>query len=270
VLGCRIPCHADFEELNLRFYVRRHGPEGWRRGVVFIKEIVPRRAVTLVARKIYGENYVTMPMGHEITKSLVDGTYSHSISYTWRPAGGPNWLRMETATELQLPAEGSLDQFIAEHYWGYTRLSDGRGLEYRVDHLPWRVAPAQSLSLHCDAEQLYGASLAEHLTKSPISAFLVDGSTLSLEAVGEITFNRQAPSRTLVHTQFHDLFTCHVKCPIRVHPAAAVLAVAILDAHQLAFSLRGRHRLVPARDREFVGGCVDLTEDEFLRSRRVK
>jgi uncharacterized protein YqjF (DUF2071 family) len=180
VLGCRIPCHADFEELNLRFYVRRHGPEGWRRGVVFIKEIVPRRAVTLVARKIYGENYVTMPMGHEITKSLMDGTYSHSISYTWRPAGGPNWLRMETATELQLPAEGSLNQFIAEHYWGYTRLSDGRGLEYRVDHLPWRVAPAQSLSLHCDAEQLYGASLAEHLTKSPISAFLVDGSPVTV------------------------------------------------------------------------------------------
>jgi len=188
VLGYRVPCHADFEELNLRFYVRRRGPEGWRRGVVFIKEIVPRRAVTLVARKVYGENYVTLPMGHEIRESIVEGTQAYSVSYTWRPAGQPNWLRMETATELELPAEGSPDQFIAEHYWGYTRLPDGQGLEYRVTHPPWRVAPAQHLSLHCDAARLYGDSLAGYLNASPVSAFLADGSTVTVYRGTKVNF----------------------------------------------------------------------------------
>ena len=43
VFGLGIPWHRDFEEVNLRFYVRRRGAEGWRRGVAFIRELVPRR-----------------------------------------------------------------------------------------------------------------------------------------------------------------------------------------------------------------------------------
>src|SRR5262245_60741200 len=47
---------GSFEEVNLRFYVRRRAPEGWRRGVVFVKEIVPKAAVAAVARWVYNEN----------------------------------------------------------------------------------------------------------------------------------------------------------------------------------------------------------------------
>ena len=46
VLGMKIPWHVNFEEVNLRFYVRRKATDGWRRGVVFIKEIVPKAAIT--------------------------------------------------------------------------------------------------------------------------------------------------------------------------------------------------------------------------------
>ena len=66
VMGVAIPGHSNFEEVNLRFYVRREGPEGWRRGVVFVKEIVPRFAIAWVARALYNENYVALPMRHAI------------------------------------------------------------------------------------------------------------------------------------------------------------------------------------------------------------
>src|SRR6266513_2477095 len=75
VLGVPIPGHRNFEEVNLRFYVRRKADGEWRRGVVFVKEIVPRRAIAAVARGLYGENYVAMPMSHAI-----DG---RRVEYRW-------------------------------------------------------------------------------------------------------------------------------------------------------------------------------------------
>jgi uncharacterized protein YqjF (DUF2071 family) len=69
VRGLSIPWHRDFEEVNLRFYVRRQAEEGWRRGVVFIKEIVPRLAIAAVARVFYNENYVALSMRHKLERS---------------------------------------------------------------------------------------------------------------------------------------------------------------------------------------------------------
>ena len=61
LLGLPIPLYRDFEEVNLRFYVRRKSADTWRRGVVFIRELVPRRAIALIARACYGENYLAGP-----------------------------------------------------------------------------------------------------------------------------------------------------------------------------------------------------------------
>src|SRR6267154_1965683 len=66
LLGVPVPFHRDFEEVNLRFYVRRKSADTWRRGVVFIREFVPRCAIAFVARTFYGENYVAVPMKHQI------------------------------------------------------------------------------------------------------------------------------------------------------------------------------------------------------------
>src|SRR5580700_8862590 len=57
-----VPFHTDFDEVNLRFYVRRKEGQEERRGVVFIAEIVPKRAIAQLARFAYGENYVSLPM----------------------------------------------------------------------------------------------------------------------------------------------------------------------------------------------------------------
>src|SRR6185295_273969 len=83
VMGLPIPFHENFEEINLRFYVRRKADEGWRRGVVFIKEIVPRAAIAWVARWLYNENYVALPTGHALVRSLDDQKNIESAKYFW-------------------------------------------------------------------------------------------------------------------------------------------------------------------------------------------
>jgi uncharacterized protein YqjF (DUF2071 family) len=80
VLGVKIPFHINFEEVNLRFYVRHQSKGEWKRGVVFIKEIVPRSALTFIANTLYHENYETMPMRH-VWEKTIDKL---RIAYIWK------------------------------------------------------------------------------------------------------------------------------------------------------------------------------------------
>lgn len=174
VLGLRLPFHHSFEEVNLRLYVRRKASEGWRRGVVFIKEIVPRRAIAAVARIVYNENYVAMPMRHLIEVDDKSGM----VEYGWRYRGRWNHLRVTTTGEAQPLTEGSEEEFITEHYWGYAAQPRGGAMEYQVEHPRWVVWQAGSRSLDCDAKAIYGERFASALTAEPSSAFLALGSEI--------------------------------------------------------------------------------------------
>jgi uncharacterized protein YqjF (DUF2071 family) len=172
VLGAAIPGHQNFEEVNLRFYVRRKAVDGWRRGVVFLKEIVPRRAIAVLARGLYNENYVAMPMAHRVDGSRVE--------YSWRNSGIWNRLSVNLTGEPSLAPPGSLEEFITEHYWGYNRQRDGGCLEYRVEHVPWRLWQSTGAQLDCNASELYGAVFAGALGCAPRSAFLAEGSPVAV------------------------------------------------------------------------------------------
>src|SRR5258706_7224007 len=108
-----IPMHSNFEEVNLRFYVRRQAGSEVRRGVVFIREFVPRRAIAMVARTFYKENYVALPMAHEIRSA---GDNRLRVAYRWRSGNLWNEMNLETDGDSELPGEGSIEQFITEHY----------------------------------------------------------------------------------------------------------------------------------------------------------
>ena len=175
LLGLPIPFHRDFEEVNLRFYVRRKSEDESRRGVVFIRELVPRRTIALVARTLYGENYVAVPMKHEIED--LDGNVK--VEYAWRR--GREWesIKVTATGEAQaIPAE-SHAEFITEHYWGYTALRTGCS-EYRVEHLRWKIWNATSFEFNADVAALYGEQFAETLNQPPRSAFIADGSTITV------------------------------------------------------------------------------------------
>ena len=168
LLGVPIPFHRDFPEVNLRFYVRREVEGQVRRGVVFIKEIVPRHAVTWVARSVYNENYVTLAMRHEIGPD--------SFRYEWRFRRDWNRLSVTTRREWSVPDLDSEASFVAEHYWGYAAQRDGSTLEYEVEHPRWRMAQADEVEYECDVAGLYGEEFVEALSREPVSAFLAEGS----------------------------------------------------------------------------------------------
>ena len=173
VKGLAIPFHRNFEEVNLRFYVRRDAEEGVRRGVVFVKEIVPRAAIAWVARNVYNENYVTLPMGHT---DEVGKTEPARVGYRWQFRGQTQHVRMTVSGEPAVAAPDSEEAFITEHYWGYAQQKDGRTMEYRVEHPPWRVWTGQDVELECDVAGLYGEAFALFMKGAPSSAFVADGS----------------------------------------------------------------------------------------------
>ncbi len=177
VVGIPIPGHRDFDEVNLRFYVRRHDEDGeWRRAVVFVRELVPRRAIAMVARWLYNEPYSAVPMRHELEMADAAAGRPGRAAYAWRLAG--RWHRLEVRTRglPALPDPDSEAAFITEHYWGYTVQRDGGAMEYRVEHPRWRVWNAEGADFDCDVRATYGVGFAECLGVPPRSAFLAEGS----------------------------------------------------------------------------------------------
>jgi uncharacterized protein YqjF (DUF2071 family) len=179
VLGVPIPFHRNFDEINLRFYVRHRAAEGWRRGVVFIREVVPRWLIATVARIGYNEPYAALPMRHVVEMEPAEAGGAGLARYQWRL---DRWYTIEAKTSGR-PRElepGSEAEFITEHYWGYTRQRDGGTSEYRVDHPRWLVWDAAVARLDCDVDRMYGREFGPALNVAPASAFVADGSPVTV------------------------------------------------------------------------------------------
>ena len=186
VLGVPIPWHRSFTEVNLRFYVRRRAAEGWRRGVVFLREIVPRRAVAAIARLCYNEPYVSLPMSHHAEvhqETLVTGSV---LQYSWQHEA--RWCSVAgrvAGTPKELSAESEA-RFITEHYRGYSTRRDGGTTEYQVTHAPWLVTVAIEPQLVGDVASLWGVEYSAALTGPPRSAFVASGSPVTVGAGARI------------------------------------------------------------------------------------
>lgn len=178
VRGIALPGHRTFEEVNLRFYVRRETPDGEvRRAVVFIRELVPRRIIATVARVLYNEPYLAVPMSHRLD---LDPGSGGSAEFNWKHGGGRFSLSGKATGAAQESAANSEAEFITEHYWGYTRQRDGGTLEYKVDHPRWPVWQLDEAAFSGEATALYGAPFAELLASPPRSAFLATGSEVAV------------------------------------------------------------------------------------------
>lgn len=177
VLGMPIPRHRNFEEVNLRFYVRKKSADTWRRGVVFIRELVPKIAIAVTARVFYGEPYQAVPMRSTVTEDA-NGV---SASYEWRREQKWERLAMHGHGVAQEIQAGSPEEFITEHYWGYTKRA-GLTTEYQVDHPRWKIWPADQFEFTANVETLYGKQFVETLAAKPRSAFIADGSFVSVFA----------------------------------------------------------------------------------------
>jgi len=179
LLGIPVPFHRDFAEVNLRFYVRRTDHPD-RRGVVFIREIAPRPLVSLVARWVYHEKYVTAPMRHRVCETPGEAGGQIEVEYAWKLARRWHRLWVRGAGEPREPDPGSVEQFLVEHHWGYSAQPHGGCLEYRVDHPAWRVRSAVEHKLDCDIASVYGSPWAECLGQAPHSVLLAEGSPVAV------------------------------------------------------------------------------------------
>lgn len=176
VFGVRFPFHTTFEEVNLRFYVRYKEGKDWKRGVVFIKELVPRAMITFIANTLYHEHYETREMSHQF-KILAD---AYEVGYCWKVGDEENYLKATTALSKQPVSSGSEEEFITEHYWGYTRVDDRKTTSYEVQHPRWNVFPVRTFDFKCNVEKLYGSDFKESLSSRPSSVFLADGSSINV------------------------------------------------------------------------------------------
>jgi uncharacterized protein YqjF (DUF2071 family) len=172
VLGVPVPFHVNFEEVNLRFYVRRNTGSELRRGVVFVKEIVPRFAIATIARVFYGEPYEAWKMDHTRDEK--------QVSYQWSKGGATNSISVEIGENLGVPAADSHGEFIIEHYWGYTHRGENRTDEYKVEHPKWELFSTENTRINVDFGKTYGDDFAFLNRKQHYTVLLAKGSEVSV------------------------------------------------------------------------------------------
>ncbi|QIE60580.1 DUF2071 domain-containing protein [Rasiella rasia] len=177
ILGVKVPGHVHFEEVNLRFYVRFKDENTWKRGVVFIKEIVPKHAITFVANTLYNEVYETRKMSHT-WKEQHNELFT---SYRWK--NKQDWFSFSVTSEIlaQPIALNSETEFITEHYWGYNRTSARKTTEYEVTHPKWNAYNVKSYTIDVDFAKEYGESFRFLNTAEPLSVLLAEGSPITVE-----------------------------------------------------------------------------------------
>ncbi len=176
--GIGIPFHKNFEEVNLRFYVKHFDGSQWKRGVVFVKEIVPKPAISLVAQLVYGEHYYTYKMSHSFLYDKVKDQL-HTEFY-WSKKQQQYHFITSGPLQTQSIAAGSIVEFITEHYWGYTKTKTGVTGEYQVAHPKWNVYPVNSYHINCNFEALYGSNFAVLQQSAPSSVFIAEGSAVEV------------------------------------------------------------------------------------------
>jgi uncharacterized protein len=177
LLNIKIPFHINFEEVNLRFYVRRLENKKWKRGVVFIKEIVPKPAITLVAKAIYRENYETLPMQHK----WVVTANERLVEYSWQKNAKWQTFRVRAKEQATRIEAGSETEFITEHYWGYAKVSQTKTNEYEVPHPKWTSYEVLDYAIKVNFEEVYGEKFSFLNEQTPVSVMLAEGSEITIE-----------------------------------------------------------------------------------------
>jgi len=178
VFGLKWPFHTNFEEVNLRFYIKHFDGEKWNRGVAFISEIVPKPAISIIANALYNEHYSTAKMKN----LLIENDEKLEIEYHWKRGSNVwNYMKVVANKKLNKIPENSEEEFIFEHYRGYNQLNENVTIEYNVEHPSWETHEVENFELVCDVENLYGKEFVPYiLSTKPSSVFLAKGSDVTV------------------------------------------------------------------------------------------
>ncbi len=175
LFGLPIPFFGSFEEINLRFYVKKIENRKTKKGVVFINETVPFKIVALLANKLYKEHYISIP-----TKNSIDITENKDIKYEWKTNNRWNSLAVKSDTNKYKIEQGTIEEFIFERYFGFTKLSDISTQEYKIHHPKWMTHKILNSKIDCDFKSMYGDSFSILNNQTPDSILLAEGSQVSV------------------------------------------------------------------------------------------
>ena len=177
LFGFPIPLLGTFEEINLRFYVLRKENNTIKRGVVFVNETVPYKAVAWLANKLYHENYTCVPTKHQwlITNKTKTIEYQWKINKEWQH------IKVNALNESKQMVTGSFEEFIFEHYYGYAKVDDNTTEEYEVIHQKWETQSILSYQINCDFKKMYGNNFSFLNNETPHSVFITNGSDVSIK-----------------------------------------------------------------------------------------
>jgi uncharacterized protein YqjF (DUF2071 family) len=184
VKGVIVPYHRTFEEINLRFYVRHVKPDGtWKRGVVLIKEIVPKKLSALVANKIFGENHEACDTRHLWSNPTEDKV---SIEYMWKRTTDWDWIAVTAAGVSYFPKQKTEEHYLTEQDRVYSKGKKNTTTEYNIEHSNWRIHKVHYSDINCNFEKNFGKDFA-HLNKAkPASVYLADGSAIAMSNKGKM------------------------------------------------------------------------------------
>ena len=172
-----VPFFGSFEEVNLRFYVKRTDGAEVKRGVVFINETVPFQLVAFLANKLYKEHYIAIPAKHTFKRADT----SEDLLYEWKHKGRWNHLKATISKASEAMQPGSMEEFIFEHYYGYTKINDHLSQEYRVNHPRWNINQVTDYKIDCDFKIMYGNAFSVLTSQKPDSVIMSRGSQVSID-----------------------------------------------------------------------------------------
>ena len=175
----------NFDEINLRFYVKRPLTDGGeRRGVVFVKEIVPSRLIAWIARTLYGENYIAMDMNHEIRAA---SDQEAKVTYRCGVHELSNRISAVVYPESETDGNEGLESYITEHYWGYSSPTQNKTVEYEVKHPKWPINKVSEYLIDFDFEGLYGTPYKLLSEIEPTSVLYCKGSDITVHLGSRIS-----------------------------------------------------------------------------------
>lgn len=177
IAGVPIPYFGSFEEVNLRFYVKRMDGATEKRGVVFISELVPHATVAVLANRLYKEHYATCKMSHKCESDQAE----KRLDYQWTIHKNSNYIKAIFQNEERAIKPGSLEEFIYEHYYGFTKVTETETWEYKVNHPRWHVNPLTDIDVKCDFKKIYGSDFSFLNHQAPYSVYNAVGSDVTID-----------------------------------------------------------------------------------------
>lgn len=177
IFNIPIPRFGTFEEINLRFYVKRMDGNQLKRGVVFINETVPYKVVAWIANKLYKEHYTVVPTKHHFSFEQ----QKQQLKFEWLLQKKWNSIFVESSKNAQAIKPNSFEEFIYEHYYGFTKVDQYTTEEYRLQHPSWNVFKVNKYEINCDFEAMYGTTFSGLNQCKPTDVFVAEGSSVKIE-----------------------------------------------------------------------------------------